>query len=302
MSVVRIATRRSPLALHQAELVRAYLARHDVTTELVLLDTGGDRTLDVPLSQLGGQGIFAVEIQRALLRGEADVAVHSAKDLPSRCPDGLVLACVPERADPADVLVGRSLAGLGPGATVATGSPRRRALLLERRPDLQIVELRGNMATRLAQTGRDGVDAVVAAAAALERLGESDQVAERLDPTWFVPQVGQGALALEARAEDVDTLALLARINDEDAMTALRTERAFLAELGTGCSIPAGAFATVEGELISVRGVMIGVDGSRSVRAELTGEPADELGRELAITLRDELGGASLPGWEPDRP
>ena len=123
--------------------------------------------------------------------------MHSAKDLPSATPDGLELACVPERRDPADVLVGRSLAGLGPGATVATGSPRRRALLLERRPDLRVVGLRGNMATRLVDAGRDGVDAVVAAAAALERLGEHELVAERLDPAWFVPQVGQGALALE---------------------------------------------------------------------------------------------------------
>jgi hydroxymethylbilane synthase len=240
---LRLATRRSPLALLQAEFVRALLAAHGVDTELVSMHTSGDRDLSAPLSSLGGQGVFAVEVQRAVIEGRADVAVHSAKDLPSTTLDGLVLASVPERRDPVDVLVGRSLAGLGPGATVATGSPRRRALLLERRPDLRIVELRGNMATRLATPGTNGVDAVVAAAAALERLDKRDLCAERLDPTWFVPQVGQGAIALEARVDDAPTLSLLALINDVSAMTALMAERAFLRELGTGCSIPAGAHA-----------------------------------------------------------
>jgi hydroxymethylbilane synthase len=300
MSTIRLATRRSPLALLQAELVRANLQRHGVDAELVLIETSGDRKLDVPLKLLGGQGIFAVEIQKALLRGEADVAVHSAKDLPSQCPAGLTIACVPERRDPADVLVGRSLAGLGPGATVATGSPRRRALLLERRPDLQVVDLRGNMASRLSTPGKGGVDAVVAAAAALERLGESGLIAERLDPTWFVPQVGQGALALEARSDDEETRALLAEINDDEAMTSLVTERAFLAELGTGCSIPAGAYARLVGDVIHVHGAMIGVDGTTSVRATHTGGPPGQLGQELAMTLRDEMGGASLPGWDRD--
>ena len=302
MSTLRLATRRSPLALLQAEVVRTYLLAHGVDAELVPIETSGDQRLDVALSARGGQGVFAVEIQRALLRGEADAAVHSAKDLPSQCPDGLVISCVPERRDPVDVLVGRSLAGLGPGATVATGSPRRRALLLERRPDLRIVELRGNMATRLASPGRDGIDAVVAAAAALERLGLSDRIAERLDPSWFVPQVGQGTLAIEARSDDGETRALLAKINDDEAVTALETERAFLAELGAGCSIPAGAFARVEDGVIYVHGVMIGVDGTESVRCSLTGGPASQLGRELAMTLRDEMGGASLPGWDRSEP
>jgi hydroxymethylbilane synthase len=300
MSSLRLATRRSPLALLQAQLVRASLEKHGADVTLVLIETSGDKRLDVPLSMLGGQGVFAVEVQRAVLRGDADVAVHSAKDLPSASPDGLVIASVPERRDPVDVLVGRSLAGLGPGATVATGSPRRRALLLERRPDLRIVVLRGNMATRLATPGRDGVDAVVAAAAALERLDESDRIAERLDPSWFVPQIGQGTLALEARIDDDDTQRMLALINDEQAMTALTTERAFLAELGTGCSIPAGAFARVEGDEVHLHGVMVGIDGSKSVRAGLSGPSPEVLGHQLAVKLRDEMGGASLPGWDRD--
>jgi hydroxymethylbilane synthase len=238
---LRVATRRSPLALVQAHLVQRRLAEHGLESELVLVETRGDRDVTTDLATLGGQGVFAVEIQRAVLAGEADVAVHSAKDLPSVAPEGLTLASVPQRLDPRDVLVGRSLAGLGPGATVATGSPRRRALLLERRPDLQVVPLRGNMAKRLAQAGSNGVDAVVAAMAALERLDDAALVSERLDPRWFVPQVGQGALALEARSDDVATRAALAAINDPTALLAVTAERAFLEELGAGCSIPAGA-------------------------------------------------------------
>ncbi len=297
MSALRLATRRSPLALHQARYVAQRLAAIGVECELVEVVTDGDQRHDVPLEVLGGQGVFAIEIQRALLEGAADVAVHSAKDLPSATPDGLLLSCVPERRDPADVLVGRSLAGLGPGATVATGSPRRRALLLERRPDLNVVGLRGNMAARLAQAGHDGVDAVVAAAAALERLGEGDLVSERLDPTWFVPQVGQGALALETRADDNASASPLAALNDEGAMTALRAERAFLRELGSGCTIPAGAHAIVSGDEVKLRAVMLAVDGTRSVRAVLVGADPEALGTELARYLHDDLGGADLPGW-----
>ncbi|MHB1088086.1 MAG: hydroxymethylbilane synthase [Acidimicrobiales bacterium] len=295
---LRLATRRSPLALLQAQFVQSLLRDKGVEVELVSMHTSGDRALDAPLSSLGGQGVFAVEVQRAVIEGRADVAVHSAKDLPSASPEGLVLASVPERRDPLDVLVGRSLAGLGPGATVATGSPRRRALLLERRPDLRIVELRGNMATRLSTPGTNGIDAVVAAAAALERLDLSELCAERLDPSWFVPQVGQGALALEARVDDAPTLSLLAMINDVAAMTALLAERAFLRELGTGCSIPAGAYATLHDGEVVLQGVMIGVDGSKSVRASLRGHEPETLGARLATTLRDDMGGATLAGWD----
>jgi hydroxymethylbilane synthase len=298
MSELRLATRRSPLALIQAEFVRDHLRAYGVDATLVHVETSGDIHSDVPIAVLGGQGVFAIEIQRAVLDGDADVAVHSAKDLPSVTPPGLVLASVPERRDAADVLVGRSLAGLGPGATVATGSPRRRALLLEKRPDLQIVELRGNMATRLARAGLDGVDAVVTAAAALERLNVSSLVAERLDPEWFVPQVGQGALALEAREDDADTIAILAKVCDADAFESVKAERAFLAELGAGCSIPAGAYATMSNAVISLRGVMLASDGSRSVRGVVQGRDPKVLGRKLARQLRDDDGGGELPGWE----
>jgi hydroxymethylbilane synthase len=301
MKHLRLATRRSPLALIQAHYVQERLADFGVTSELIEVETSGDIRRDVALDELGGQGVFAVEIQSAVLDGTADVAVHSAKDLPSTTPLGLALSCVPERRDAADVLIGRSLAGLGPGATVATGSPRRRALLLERRPDLRIVGLRGNMATRFAAAGKNGVDAVVAAAAAVERLGVRNLVSERLDTEWFIPQVGQGALALEVRARDDDTTTILSTINDATAMSALVAERSFLRELGAGCSIPAGAYATVSDDTITIRGVMLANDGAQSVRARVDGTDAESLGRELAVLLRDEKGGGALSGWDQPR-
>jgi hydroxymethylbilane synthase len=297
MSELRLATRRSPLALVQASFVQRRLSEFGVTSVLVPLETRGDRQAGVSLDQIGAQGVFAVEVQRSVLDGEADVAIHSAKDLPSTTPDGLSLTCVPQRIDAADVLIGRSLAGLGPGATVATGSPRRRALLLERRPDLRIVGLRGNMAKRFATATNSDVDAVVAAAAALDRLGENELIAERLDTEWFVPQVGQGALALEIRDDDVVTAALLAPLNQPDALTALVAERAFLRELGAGCSVPCGAHAVVTGESISLRGVMLSVDGTHSARAVLNGDDPHALGRTLALHLRDEKGGGAFAGW-----
>ncbi len=290
----RLATRRSPLAVLQANYVQGRLAEIGHESELVLVETRGDRESEADLATIGGQGAFTVEVQRAVLGGAADVAVHSAKDLPSVTPEGLVLASVPERLDPRDALIGRSLAGLGPGATVATGSPRRRALLLERRPDLNVVQLRGNMTRRLAVVGHDGVDAIVAAVAGLERLDQFDLISEPLDPSWFIPQIGQGALALEARVDDLDTRAALDVINDEALALVLTAERAFLAELGAGCSIPAGAYGVLDGDTVTLRGVMLAPDGTKSARGELHGTEAESLGRDLARYLRDELGGGDF--------
>lgn len=297
MSTLRLATRRSPLALAQAHEMAARLQLLGVTTAIVELSTTGDDQHSAPLASIAGQGVFAREIQRAVLDGRADVAVHSAKDLPSVTPDGLVIGAVPKRADVADVLVGRSLAGLGPGATVATGSPRRRALLANRRPDLNFVELRGNMATRLDAVQRPDVDAVVAAAAALERLGWSDRVAERLDPHWCTPQVGQAALALEVRTDDVTTLSLVAQLHDDVTGRAVTAERAFLRELGAGCAVPAAAYATVEEHEIHLRAIMASPDGATVLRYEALDTDADRLGVAVARVLRDERGGGNLPSW-----
>jgi len=243
--VRRAATRASALARWQAEHVVALLAaaRPDLRVELELVDTAGDRRQDVPIHAMGGQGVFVKEVQAAVLDGRADLAVHSAKDLTSMPTPGLVLAAVPRRADPRDALVGRALADLAPGATVATGSVRRRAQLADLRPDLVFVELRGNIGTRLGKVPEGG--AVVIAAAALERLGRTDAVAEVLELDVMVPQVAQGALAVECRAGDEELRAALALIEDPASRAAVDVERAFLAELGGGCDVPVGAHATI---------------------------------------------------------
>jgi hydroxymethylbilane synthase len=293
VSELRLATRRSPLALIQARLVADDLSARGHSCTLVELETEGDLSRDRPLREIAGEGVFAVAVQQAVLSGRADVAVHSAKDLPSRTPDGLVIGAVSAREDPADALVGRA-----PGARVATGSPRRRAMLLHERPDLDVVELRGNMARRVGTVGTNGVDAVVVAIAALARLGWLDHVAERLDPERFVPQVGQGALALEARADDTETRAALADVTDPAAERAVTCERAFLAELGSGCSVPAAAYATASDGL-RVRAMMASMDGSVVLRAVMEGDDASSLGRDVARHLRDEAGGRDLDGWGP---
>ena len=289
MSDLRLASRGSPLALAQSERVAAALhqAHPNLAIEIVVIETTGDRQSEAPLRELGGQGIFVKEIQRALLDDRADVAVHSAKDLPALTPDELVLCAIPERLDPADVLVGRSLAGLGPGATIATGSPRRQALLAERRPDLSFVELRGNMAARLAKPGTDGIDAVVAAAAALDRLGRTNLIAERLDPTDFVPQVAQGAIALEAR-EGSAAAHLASAINDASAMRCVSAERSFLATLGAGCSVPVAAWCVEQDGALLLRAVKVDERTGLVGRATLVGDDAVALGRDAALELTVE--------------
>jgi hydroxymethylbilane synthase len=241
---LRIATRASELALWQAHHVAGLLraAHPGLGVELVPLSTEGDRRTDVPLAEIGGKGVFATEVQAAVLDGRADLAVHSAKDLPAATPDGLAIAAVPPRGDPRDALVGAALGDLGEGDVVATGSARRRVQLAALVPGLGFADLRGNMATRLARA--EGFAAIVVALVALERLGLGDRVADVLDPGAVVPQVGQGALAVECRAAEDGTLDLLAAIEDPASRRVVDCERAFLAELGGDCSLPAGAHAT----------------------------------------------------------
>ena len=266
MTVIRAATRGSPLALWQTEHIGELLRSVDpsVTVEAVVVDTQGDRRLDVPIWELGGKGVFAKEVQAAVLDGRADVAVHSAKDLPSGTVPGLVIAATPERGDPRDALVGSTLALLRQGAEVATGSLRRQAQLAAVRPDLRFVGLRGNMATRLAKAAEH--DAIVVAATALDRLGLADAIAERLPIELVLPQVAQAALAVECRADDAVVRALLATIQDPDTRRCVDAERAFLAELGGDCSLPAAAYATIEGGSLSLEGRLAAVDGSTVLR------------------------------------
>lgn len=291
---LRAATRASALARRQTDIVAGLLAEtRGVITEPVAVSTAGDRQAGTPIHELGGKGVFVKEVQAAVLDGRADVAVHSAKDLPSSTPEGLVLAAVPRRGDPRDALVGCRLADLHVGATVGTGSVRRRAQLASMRPGLAFAELRGNIATRLDRAA--GFDAIVMAAVALQRLGLEPDVLDVLDPDLFVPQVGQGAIAVECRADDRETLEILAAIEHETSRRAVDAERAFLAELGGDCNLPAGAHATntPDGDL-ELTGLLASVDGKTLVRDTRRGQDPVALGRTVARHLLDDCGGRSL--------
>jgi hydroxymethylbilane synthase len=289
---LRAATRGSALARWQTDHVIALLG---VPVEVVVISTEGDRRTDVPIEAIGGRGVFVKEVQAAVLDGRADFAVHSAKDLPSSPelqPDGLVIACVPERADPRDVLVGSTLDGLPVGGLVATGSVRRRAQLANLRPDLTFTGLRGNIDTRLAKAA--GVDAIVMAAAALHRLGRDDAIAETLDPDVLVPQVAQGALAIECRADDAAVLAALRAVEHAPSRRAVDAERAFLAELGGGCDLPVGAHATSHDGELELQGLIASYDGRIALRDRARGVDPATLGVELATALLDGAGARAL--------
>jgi len=310
--VLRVATRGSALARWQAEEVVRLLVRAHPTleVELVIVETTGDQRRDVPVWQLGGQGVFVKEVETAVLDGRADLAVHSAKDLPSVTGPGLDLACIPARGDPRDALVGVALADLAAGAEVATGSVRRRAQLAWLRPDLTFVGLRGNVGTRLTKVPAGG--AVVVAMAALERLGVADRAADILDPAVMLPQVGQGALAVECRAGDTEVAGLLAALEDPVARRAVSAERGFLARLAGGCDLPVGAYAVAGPDgAITVDGLLASADGRVLLRDRLTsagdsGRDPAGLGAELAELLL-AAGGAELledgdtggPEWDP---
>jgi hydroxymethylbilane synthase len=292
---VRLATRQSALALAQTRLVADALraARPGLEVELVPVVTEGDRRRDVATTELGGKGVFTAAVQQAVLDGRADLAVHSAKDLPALQSPGLALAAVPERADPRDVLVARGTVGglddLARGASVGTGSPRRVALLRWLRPDLEVLPIRGNVDTRLRKARSGQFDAVVLAAAGLDRLGLGEQAAAPLDPEVFTPAPGQGCLAVEAREDDARVLELAGAITHEASLVALRAERAFLAALGGSCTLPAGAIATPRDGRLEIHGFLSAADGKGLVRERLEGptDAAGLLGRTLATVLLD---------------
>lgn len=290
---LRAASRGSRLALRQAEIVRARLLAQNPAQdiEIIVVHTTGDRITDVPLSRIGDRGLFTKELDRAVLDGSADFAVHSLKDIPTQLADGLELAAVLEREEPRDVLVvapGQppSLEHLPRGARVGTSSLRRRALLLAMRPDLLVVDLRGNLDTRLAQVNAGHYDAAILALAGLMRIGRSDQVAQVLEPPDWLPAVGQGALGLLARADDRSTRTLLAPLDHPATRAATIAERALLATLEGGCQIPIGALATVDAEL-ELHAFVASVDGQQIVRGVRSSAPAQAatLGRELAAEL-----------------
>ncbi len=289
---LRLATRGSALARLQTERAAALLG---VECEIVEVSTSGDRHATTPIWQMSGRGVFVKEVQEAVRDGRADVAVHSAKDLPSETPPGLVIAALPERGDPRDALVGTPLDDLPTGATVATGSVRRRAQLAGLRPDLVFAGLRGNVPTRLEKAR--SVDAAVLSHAAMQRLELSHRATEVLDPSVMLPQVGQGALALECRADDDETLEVVNAIDDVAVRRAVTAERAFLGRLGGGCNLPVGALASSahDGEVV-IDVLVASLDGRVVLRHHHRASDPLEAGHEASRALFDERGGSMLLG------
>jgi hydroxymethylbilane synthase len=295
MKPLRLGTRGSPLALwqarHVAELLKPFTEPRPV--ELVLIETDGDRDQATALSAMGGFGVFTKAIQNALLDGRADVAVHSCKDLPTIPTEGLSLAATPRRGPVGDAFVSRlhrRFDDLPQGATVGTSSLRRRAQLLNRRPDLNLVPLRGNVETRLRKLDEQSLDAIVLAEAGLVRLGLFSAIQEVLDSSWMLPAVGQGAIGLECRDVDRETIQLLEAINDAETWCRVTAERAMLATLGGGCLVPIGATSTIADGTLNLRGSVLSADGRRCISATHRGPMATPLavGQELAAMLFDE--------------
>lgn len=310
MAPITIATRGSRLALWQAEHVKGLLEqRHGVAVKLLVLKTRGDVILDVPLSKVGGKGLFVKEIEEALLDGRADLAVHSMKDVPMELPPGLALAVVPEREDPADLLLSARYADLDAlpdGAVVGTSSLRRQAQILARRPDLRVVSLRGNVDTRLRKLMEGEFDAIIMAAAGMKRLGLSVSHMCPLTPPDFLPAAGQGALGIELREERQDVKNLLAFLNHPPSFVCVSAERAFLAELEGGCQVPIAAHAILDkktpgssapaGAVLRIEGLVADVTGARIIRKRVEGPPenAADLGRALARAVKQAGGEAIL--------
>ena len=287
-----IGTRSSKLALWQADYVEAKLRERYPELHVVQkrMTTKGDRVLDAPLAKIGGKGLFTKELEQAMLEGEIDIAVHSLKDMPTELPEGLVLAAVTERFDPGDAVVSpryQTLTNLPQGAKVGTSSLRRRAQLLAKRPDLEIVSLRGNVNTRLKKLEEENFDAIILAVAGLKRLGFHDRITEVLPREICLPAVGQGALAIEARAADEATLSLIAFLDDVATRAAARAERAFLARVEGGCQVPVGVYAEAADEALEMEAVIASIDGERLYRKKKAGSAldAEKIGHALAEEL-----------------
>ena len=290
---ITIGTRASKLALWQAEYIAAEIEKQYPTmrVELRKMTTKGDRILDAPLAKIGGKGLFTKELEQAMLAGEIDLAVHSLKDMPTEVPDGLVIGAVTERLDAGDAFVSvryQSMEELPQGAKVGTSSLRRRAQLLAVRPDLKIHDLRGNVNTRLAKLDAGEFDAIVLAAAGLKRLGFGDRIRTTLPRSMILPAVGQGALAIECRADDMRILELIDFLRDPQMTAAATAERAFLRRVEGGCQIPVGVYAEVgASNVLHVEAMIASVDGMRVCRSRSRGTP--ETAEKIGITLAEEL-------------
>ena len=297
-AVLKIGTRQSLLALWQSNHIAACLRKQYPECEVVLkkIVTKGDRILDVPLAQIGGKGLFTKEIEEDLLSGEVDLAVHSLKDMPTVLPEGLCLTAITERANVGDAFVSNkydSFAELPLGAVVGTSSLRRKAQLLAARPDLTIRDLRGNVDTRLRKLDEGLYDAVILAAAGLERLGHGDRIKSVIPSSVCLPAVGQGALAIECRTDDAEVRQMLDFLNDMPTVHATNAERAFLGLLEGGCQVPIGVHADVEGEKIKIEAIIAALDGSTVLRDTIEGAADD------AVALGQELGRKMLANGGP---
>ncbi len=294
MKTLVIGSRGSKLALWQAHHVAARLLELGRETRIEIIKTTGDKIRDVPLAQVGEQsntkGVFTKEIEEALLAGAIDLAVHSLKDLPTELPAGLTIGAIPERQDPRDALVGKTLAELRGGDRVGTSSLRRSAQLRALRPDVEILDIRGNVDTRLRKLGEGEFDAILLAAAGLKRLGLEASIAEVLDPETMAPAVGQGALGIEIREGDADVAAALAPLDDADTRAAVEAERTLLSALGGGCQVPLGAYATVSRPAgpkreLELQAVVASADGRLLIRANAKGDQPADVGARAARSL-----------------
>jgi len=289
---IRIATRKSPLAMWQAEHVAAELKRihPGLQVELLGMTTQGDKILDTPLAKIGGKGLFIKELEQGLLSGEADIAVHSMKDVPVELPDGLHLAVIMQREDPRDAFVSnlyKDLDGLPEGACVGTSSLRRQSQLAERRPDLRITSLRGNVNTRLRKLDEGEYDAIILASAGLKRLGFQERITAFIAPEQSLPAIGQGAVGIECRADDAQINALIAPLHHGETASCVLAERAMNQRLNGGCQVPIAGYAMLESGNLWLRGLVGEPDGSRIIRGEVEGTPeeAESMGIGLAERL-----------------
>jgi len=289
---IKIGTRASKLALWQANWVQSALSEKfpGQKVELVTIKTKGDKILDVPLAKVGGKGLFVKEIEQALLEGRIDLAVHSMKDMPAEIPEGLCIGAIPQREDPADVLVAREnldFSNLKRGAVIGTSSLRRAAQLRHARPDISITPLRGNLDTRLKKLQTENLDAIVLAAAGIKRLNLTDRITEYLQADIMLPAVGQGALCIEMRRDDPIIAPMLATLDHANSRTVVLGERAFLNRLGGSCQVPIAGHGELLADTFSLTGLVADMDGSRIIKSQLSG-PADS-SEAIGIKLAEQL-------------
>jgi len=283
-----IGTRGSQLALWQANWVKGLIEdlKKDISVELTVIKTSGDKIQDVPLNKVGGKGLFVKEIEEALIRREVDIAVHSMKDVPMKLPFELCLGAITKRESPFDALLskdGKTISQLPENAKVGTSSLRRSSQLLAYRPDLQIVPLRGNIDTRIRKLESEELDAIILAGAGLDRMGWSDKITERIDPNIILPAMGQGAVGIECRKHDLEVLGVLGFLDHEDSQFAVEAERCFVAVLEGGCQVPIGAFAQIDQDKLKLDGLVASLDGKTIIREQIEGDSFDA--RNLGIKL-----------------